>query len=339
MNKQGKKVFASTVLMSLVLTTALATGNVKAAVNGQATRVGGANRYETAEMVATSNFTTSDNVVLVSGEGYADSVSASVLAKELNAPILLTGSKTLDSNAKLAIETLKAKKVLIVGGEASVSKSIESGLKSDYTVTRLAGSDRYATNLAVANYLADTLKVSKDNIIAVSGTGFSDALTVAPVAASKDEIVLLTNNNADSMKNTIEFAKDSKVTVVGTTYVVSDAIYKSLKADRRIDGGAYRFDTNLKILKAFDSDLKTDKLYVANATGNGYADALVASAIAGKYSAPLVLVDTERSTGTYNAINYVGQKAVKDTDIQVIGGRGVVSDAIIQAINGNVVMR
>ncbi|WP_249175201.1 cell wall-binding repeat-containing protein [Clostridium tyrobutyricum] len=68
---------------------------------------------------------------------------------------------------------------------------MESGLKSDYTVTRLAGSDRYATNLAAANYLADTLKLSKENIIAVSGTGFSDALTVAPVAASKDEYYYL----------------------------------------------------------------------------------------------------------------------------------------------------
>ncbi|WP_243284302.1 cell wall-binding repeat-containing protein [Clostridium tyrobutyricum] len=125
MNKKGRKVFAGAVLMSLVLTTALATVNVKAATNGQTTRVGGANRYETAEMVATSNFTTSDNVVLVSGEGYADSVSASVLAKKLNSPIVLTGSKTLDSNAKLAIQTLKAKKVFIVGGEASVSNPLK----------------------------------------------------------------------------------------------------------------------------------------------------------------------------------------------------------------------
>ncbi|WP_195962589.1 cell wall-binding repeat-containing protein [Clostridium tyrobutyricum] len=140
------------------------------------------------------------------------------------------------------------------------------------------------------------------------------------------------------MKNTIEFAKDSKVTVVGTTYVVSDAIYKSLKADRRIDGGAYRFDTNIHILQAFDSDLKADKFYAANATGNDYADALVASAIAGKYSASLVLVDTEGSTGTYNALSYIGGKVAQDTDIR-IGGRGVVSDAIIDFMNDREVMR
>ncbi|WP_143443175.1 cell wall-binding repeat-containing protein, partial [Klebsiella pneumoniae] len=111
-------------------------------------------------------------------------------------------------------------------------------------------------------------------------------------------------------KNTAEFAKDSNVTVVGTTNVVSDAIYNQLNADKRINGGADRFATNINVLKAFDSDLKADKLYVANATqanpDNLYADALVASAIAGKYSAPLVLVDKESSTGTTNAINYIG---------------------------------
>ena len=331
MNKKGTKALASATLMSLVLTTALATGNVKAAANGQATRVGGTDRYETAAKVATANFTTSENVVLVSGEGYADSVSASVLAKKLDAPIVLTGSKTLDANAKSAIETLKAKNVYIIGGTGSISASIEDGLKSDYTVTRLGGQDRYATNLAIANKLVD-LGVSKSNIIAVAGTGFADALSVAPVAATDNEILLLTNNNADTMKNTAEFAKDSNVTVVGTTNVVSDSIYNQLKADKRINGGDTRFETNINVLNAFDSDLKADKLYVANATGNGYADALVASAIAGKYAAPLVLTDTESSTGTTNAINYIGKKATLATDLQVVGGTGVVSDSTVSAI-------
>ncbi|MCH4199696.1 MAG: cell wall-binding repeat-containing protein [Clostridium tyrobutyricum] len=335
MNKKGTKALASATLMSLVLTTALATGNVKAAANGQATRVGGTDRYETAAKVATTNFTTSDNVVLVSGEGYADSVSASVLAKKLDAPIVLTGSKTLDANAKSAIETLKAKNVYIIGGTGSISQDIEDGLKSDYTVTRLGGQDRYATNLAIANKLVD-LGVSKSNIIAVAGTGFADALSVAPVAAADNEILLLTKNDTDAMKATADFAKDSNVTVVGTTNVVNGDIYNQLNADKRIDGGADRFATNINVLKAFDNDLKADKLYVANATqanpDNLYADALVASAIAGKYSAPLVLVDKDGSTGTTNAINYIGTKATKDTDLQVVGGTGVISDATVQSI-------
>lgn len=337
MSKKTTKVLASATLMSLVMTTALAAGPAKAAA-GSVTRVGGADRYETAAQVAESNFADgSDNVVLVSGQGYADSISASVLAKELKAPIVLTNSNTLNSNAKDAIEKLGAKNVFIIGGNASISSSIEDGLKSSYNVTRLGGSDRYATNLAVANYLVDNLGISKDKMIAVAGTGFSDALSVAPVAAADNEILLLTNNNADSMKDTADFAKDADVTVVGTTNTVSDDIYSALNADTRVNGGNDRFETNLDVLKAFDSDLKADKLYIANATGQGYADALVASAIAGKYSAPLVLTDlTADADATKNAVNYIGTKATSETDLEAVGGEGVMPQGVIDAINNAV---
>ncbi|MBO1687978.1 cell wall-binding repeat-containing protein, partial [Clostridium butyricum] len=69
--------------------------------------------------------------------------------------------------------------------------------------------------------------------------------------AADNQILLLTNNNADTMKDTADFAKDSNVTVVGTTNVVSDSIYNQLKADKRIDGGDTRFETNINVLKAF----------------------------------------------------------------------------------------
>ncbi|MCH3965056.1 MAG: cell wall-binding repeat-containing protein [Clostridium sp.] len=336
MSKKSTKVLASATLMSLVLTTALTTGPAKAAA-GSVTRAGGADRYATAAQVATENWAEgSENVVLVSGQGYADSVSASVLAKKLNAPILLTTPDELSADASSALTKLSPKNVYIVGGTASISDAIESGLKGTYSnVERLGGKDRYDTNLAVAQKLVD-LGVSKDNIIAVAGTGFSDALSVAPVAAAKDEILLLTNNNVASLSATTDFAKDANVTVVGTTNVVSDAVYDALKADSRVDGGTDRFETNLNVLNKFDSDLKTDKLYAANASGQGYADALVASAVAGKYSAPLVLLDTEDAAATSNAVKYIGTKATKTTDLQVVGGTGVVTDSTVSAINNAV---
>ncbi|CAB1249013.1 exported hypothetical protein [Clostridiaceae bacterium BL-3] len=327
-----KNLFASAGLISLVIITALITDSAKVSASS-ITRVGGENRYATASQVAKTNWTSgSENAVLVSGEGYADSVSASVLAKKLGAPILLTQSASLSADAKSALETLKPKNVYVIGGTASISSSIESALKLDYNVTRLGGNDRYATNLAVVNKLVD-LGVSKDNIIVVAGTGFSDALSVAPVAAAKDEILILTDNNVDSIKSTINFAKDSNVTVVGTTNVVSDAVYKALKADNRINGGADRFATNLAVLKAFDGDFNAGKIYVANATGQGYADALVASALAGKYSVPLILTDTEESTATNKAVDYIKIKIKKNTDLQVVGGTGVVPQSVEDKIN------
>jgi hypothetical protein len=78
-------------------------------------------------------------------------------------------------------------------------------------------------------------------------------------------------------------------------------------------------------------------LYIANATAatpdDLYADALVASAVAGKYSSPLLLVDGDNSAATTSAIEYIKNNTTKSTDLQVIGGTGVVSEATVNAIN------
>lgn len=339
MSKKGTKALASATLMSLVLTTALSAGPVKAAA-GQAERIGAADRYATAAQVATKNWTTSDNVVLVSGEGYADAVSASALAKKLNAPILLTTAKTLSTDTASALSKLGAKNVYVVGGEASVSTAVRNELKKTYSLVELGGANRYETNVAVAQKLVD-LGVDPSSVIMVGGEGFSDALSVAPVAAAKGQILLLGMNNADYMKPVLDFVSKnkSKVTVVGTKNVISEDILKTV-GGTRVDGGKDRWDTNQKVLSNFKDTVKFDKLYVAsaayNAQDNGYADALVASALAGKYAAPLVLVDKDGNEGTNNALAYIKNNANKSTDLQVVGGTGVVSDALLGQITNAV---
>ncbi|MBV7272649.1 cell wall-binding repeat-containing protein [Clostridium sp. PL3] len=336
MSKKSTKVLASATLMSVVLTTALSAGPAKAA-SGSVTRIGEADRYATAAKVATTNWTTNDNVVLVSGEGYADAVSASALAKKLNAPILLTTAGELSKDTESALSTLKAKNIYVIGGDASVSQAVRDELKSSYTLIELGGANRYETNAAVAQKLVD-LGVDPSNVMMVGGEGFSDALSVAPIAAAKGQILLLGMNDANYIKPVLDFIKEnnSKVTVVGTKNVISDTILNSF-GGTRVDGGQDRFDTNLKVLAAFKDSVKMDKLYVATASYNtnddGYADALVASALAGKSAAPLVLVDKEDATATDNAVDYIKTNATKTTDLNVIGGTGVVSDKTVDAIN------
>lgn len=325
-----KNALVSAVVASLVLVTVLWTNSVKAAV-GKVTRTSGTDRYSTAAAVANSNWENgSDNVVLASGEGYADGLSASTLAKKLDAPILLTTSNMLSKDAENAIIMLKPKNVYIVGGTASISEKIRNNLKNKYNIIELGGNTRYETNVKVANKLVE-LGVNPDNVLAVSGEGFSDAISAAPVAAAKGEILLLVNNDEASIKSTISFLKGnkSKVTVIGTDKVVTDKIYNVLGASERIDGGKDRFDTNLNVLNVFWRDLNFDKMYIASAEFSDpddmYADALVASAISGKYSAPLLLIDKDLSTATENAVTYIKNNAKLNTDKQLIGGTKVIS--------------
>lgn len=78
--------------------------------------------------------------------------------------------------------------------------------------------------------------------------------------------------------------------------------------------------------------LNADTMYVANATGQGYADALVASALAGRSGAPLVLVDTKDSESTKNAIKYIADNKTDKTEVSTVGGSGVMPDEIVNEI-------
>ncbi|MCR1974573.1 cell wall-binding repeat-containing protein [Clostridium sporogenes] len=338
MNKKGTRALASATVVGLVLAT-VTTGNVKAAP-GDVNKVQGNDRYETAANVAKTNWKDgAENVIIASGNGYADSLSASVLAKKLNAPIILTTAGELNSNAKSALETLKPKNVYVIGGNASVAQSVRDGLKKQYTVTELGGQTRFETNIAVANHLVDKLGVSASNVMVVNGKdGFSDALSAAPVAAAKEQVLLIVGKDASTADLAANFVKkhNSKVTVIGTEGVVPTAVYNKLGASERVNGGADRFDTNLKIMEHFK--LNADKMYVANATDGqkGYADALVASALAGKNGAPLVLVDTKDAQGTKNAIKYIKDNQTDKTEVSTVGGKGVMPDEIVNEIENSI---
>jgi trimeric autotransporter adhesin len=172
------------------------------------------------------------------------------------------------------------------------------------------------------------------NVIMVGGSNFSDALSAAPVASAKDEILLLGGNDKTAMPSIISFVKNnnSKVTVIGTNNLISDSTYKTVGAVNRVDGGADRFETNLNVLNAYDSDLSSNKIYVANASGDRYADALIAASLAGIDYAPLVLVGSGGDLQTTNAMKYISSKAEDSTEINVISESGAVDDATISAI-------
>ena len=103
-------------------------------------RIQGMNRYETSVKISNSTFEKSDRVILVSGENFADALTAGNLSAE--GPILLTEKEGLKAVTSNEIERLKAKEVIIVGGESSVSKKIEGQFKGK-KIIRISGKNRY----------------------------------------------------------------------------------------------------------------------------------------------------------------------------------------------------
>ena len=143
------------------VTTAGGAGKAATAI----TRYAGSDRYSTCAMVANAitgasvaTYNTKKTAIIVSGEGFADAVSASMLvsgplgqASTVTHPILLTQKDSLPTATEVALNNLGVKQVVIIGGTGAVSAAVETTLKASYAVTRISGADRYATAAAVAD--------------------------------------------------------------------------------------------------------------------------------------------------------------------------------------------
>ncbi|WP_034869651.1 cell wall-binding repeat-containing protein [Clostridium lundense] len=334
-NKKLSKIIC-TAVVSVFLTTTFSSINVMAA---SVNRVGGQDRFTTARSVAEDIFGKSQNVVLVNGEGYADAVSATPLAKKLGAPILLTKKDSLPNGVLDTIKKIGASNVYIVGGEGVVSTAISDKLKANgLKVTRYAkdGGNRFDTNAVVARELIS--KTGAKKAILVNGqNGYSDALSVASIAAKLEIPVLITNSvKLDvAVKKVIDDFK-LEVMAVGGSGVLNDSIVSSVKGTR-VAQGKDRFKTNMAVLNYFKADYSFDKVYVAsggNDSVKNFADALVASAAAAKSGSPVVLSGNMASSQDLSSAgNFIKDNINKNSGITLIGSKGVLSESVENTLN------
>ena len=299
------------------------TGNVTT------TRLAGEGRIETAAKIAESGWTAgkTENVILANGFSFADALAGVPLSKALDAPIFLTENKNgkLESIVTEQISKLGAKNVYILGGELVVGKGIESELAKKYSVVRIAGTTRFDTSIAIAEKL-EALCGKSNSVYIANGFGFADVLSVSTAAALQKSPIIYTESDGSLNSTISSFIKSkgfSNAYAIGGAYVVSDASVSLVKnlgvsSVERLSGTT-RFDTCLAVLKKFQS------LYTGNgislATGYAFPDALAGGAYAAKLGIPLVLVDTDISSGIESWVS------AKNPDrIFVFGGPYVVSD-------------
>ena len=198
-------------------------------------RLSGQDRFQTAKAISEQvNSGTVKDVLITSGNNFPDALSASVLAKKLNAPILLVDSSTQSSDdaLKYIIDHLtKDGTVHIIGGTGIVSGGFETLLKQisqNYNIDRIGGYDRYDTDVMIAQ----KLNVAKNTpIVIASGENFPDALSVSSVASSKGYPILLVGSSmAQGVADFIANDQPSQVYIVGGTSVVSDSIKAQIQS-------------------------------------------------------------------------------------------------------------
>lgn len=155
----------------------------------QVTRVGGPTRVETSVLAAQATNPAATTAVLTraypdagqpDSQAYADLLAAGPYAAENGWPILMTPSDDLHPAVEqyLATGTFDGvgggaiNEVVIIGGTAAVSQSVEDQLEAlGLTVRRVAGENRYATAVAIAGERGFTSSADADQlVIAESGS-------------------------------------------------------------------------------------------------------------------------------------------------------------------------
>jgi putative cell wall-binding protein len=178
-----------------------------------ATRIAGGDRYETAAALSAATFESADVVYVASGHSAADAMVAGVAAAANGAPLLLVGRNHVPAATAAELARLHPARIVLVGGTAAVSDAVASALGA----TRLAGADRYATAVTVAEALG------RSSVFVTRGDDPIDAVSGIPAAAAAGAAMLFVEPDhiPAVVRDALTARTPSAITVLGGTAAVS----------------------------------------------------------------------------------------------------------------------
>ena len=275
-------------------------------------RLAGDNRYETAILAAEellaerkaqqgSAKAKFDTIIVASGTSFPDALSGSYLASVKGAPILLSGSDTYNEITKAYIrQNLESGgTVYILGGTSAVPASMETGL-DDFRVKRLAGDNRFDTNLAILKEAG----VRNQEILVCTGYNFADSLS----ASATGRPILLVNNGTGKLtqnqKNYLAGLNGNSFCIIGGESAVSKNLANAIKTYGSVTrlSGANRYETSVLVAQRYFST----PTQVVLAYAQNYPDGLCGGALASAMGVPLILTKTGSETQASKYVRGLG---------------------------------
>ena len=193
------------------------------------TRIGGETRYATAASIAASQFTQASTVYIANGENFPDALSGGPSAGSMGAPLLLSRAQLLPPETVAALEAFRPSRIVVLGGEASISSELERTLRvrTGASITRLFGADRYETSARIVEAQPE---LSGDVLYVSSGAAFPDALSSGSVARSGNAAMLLVDPSglSASTQSVLRELRPKRIVMVGGPASLSRAIERQL---------------------------------------------------------------------------------------------------------------
>jgi putative cell wall-binding protein len=290
-------------------------------------RAAGGDRFETSAQLSASEFASGVPVAYIAnGLNFPDALSASAVAGVNGGPILLVAPGFIPDAVGDELARLSPERIVILGGTPSVSAAVERDLRwyTDGSVTRTAGSDRFATS---AQLSADQFDPGVDVAYVANGLNFPDALAASAVAGPNGGPILLVTPGSipPAIGDELTRLKPKRIVILGGAPSVGAAVEKELRGYTKGSvtrfAGSDRFDTSAR-LSAAEFDPGVPVVYVAN--GLNFPDALAASALAGRNGGPILLVTPTSITPSVAA----ELERLDPERIVVLGGDGNVSAGV-----------
>jgi len=242
--------------------------------------------------IAKQGWTSAENVILARDDQFSDSLAAAPLSKKLDAPILMTGSSTLDSRTLAGLHELGARNIYIVGGTVAISQEIEDSLNKDFTVTRIAGLQGYDT----AAMISSQVEIDPtQTVYLANGSAIPDAIAISAFAGAQGNPILLTDRDVlpPSTLQALTNLNAKNVVLLGGTAVISNAVENELSSRFLVKrwGGYDRYDTQSIIFQnLLNKEDPQSPLYFTSGLvrqddvswGKPYADALLTATLAAK---------------------------------------------------------
>jgi len=205
-------------------------------------RIGGANRFATAALIAGELGPTHPVAFLVEGldedpaRGWPDAVSTAPYAAATGRPVLLATTTDLPVETRDALDRHGVTETIVVGGPVSVGAEVVAAVQADgHGPRRLAGDDRFATNVAVAAEAETAGVLSAEGVYLATGEDWPDALVVGPAAAASGDLLFLVDGDdldaSPATRAALEERADEirTVRIVGGEATVSPAVEAQLR--------------------------------------------------------------------------------------------------------------